>query len=56
MGAPRALSRRRSRVRVPSLPLFTHRRFSEEGGERGFGAHGDDALVVDPDALEEVLE
>jgi hypothetical protein len=53
-----------TRVPRPSLPLFTHRRVAggvrgsgvEERRESGLGADGDDALVVDPDALEEVTQ
>jgi hypothetical protein len=61
-GAKTGLSRRRSRVRVPSLPSFKHR-FSgglvlaeEEWRERLLRPHRDDAAVVEPDALEDQVE
>src|SRR6266540_5289771 len=52
-----------TRVRVPSLPLFTPRFCGAfvspllEGGREGvFRPDGDDAAVVEPDSLEDELE
>src|SRR5439155_9163297 len=53
----------RSRVRVPSLPLFTHRFCRgflwgslEVGRKRLFGLDGDDGLGVEPDGVEDEVQ